>query len=236
MVLAAANQNGKDLEALLADRFNTVAVSDLVGARIEDGALIMTTPLYGGGVWNDVKVEGHPKFATVRSGTGKKVPPEEATSGEIVKEDVSPEADLLRTKIADTVKEVAETVNLEEAEIVVVGGRGMGSKENFKLVHDLADVLGGVVGGTRPVVEDEWVPHPQQVGQSGKIVSPKFYIGCGVSGATQHLTGILGSDFILAINKDEEAPIFDVADCGIVGDVNVIIPLLMDEFKKAKQA
>lgn len=236
LVLAAANQNGKDLEALLADRFNTVAVSDLVGARIEDGALIMTTPLYGGGVWNDVKVASHPKFATVRSGTGKKVPAEEATSGEIVKEDVSPEADLLRTKIADTVKEVAETVNLEEAEIVVVGGRGMGSKENFKLVHDLADVLGGVVGGTRPVVEDEWVPHPQQVGQSGKIVSPKFYVGCGVSGATQHLTGILGSDFILAINKDEEAPIFDVADCGIVGDVNVIIPLLMDEFKKAKQA
>lgn len=236
LVLAASNQNGRDLQAILANQFDTVCVSDIVGARIEDGALILTTPLYGGGVWNDVKVASHPKFATVRAGTGKKVPPEEATSGEIVKEDVAPAADAVSTKVADVVKEVAETVNLEEAEVVIVGGRGMGSKENFQKVHDLADLLGGVVGGTRPVVEDEWVPHPQQVGQSGKIIAPKFYIGCGVSGATQHLTGILGSDFILAINKDEEAPIFDVADCGIVGDVNEVLPLLMEEFKKAKQA
>jgi len=131
---------------------------------------------------------------------------------------------------------VAETVNLEEADVIVSGGRGMGSKENFALVQELADVCGGVVGATRPAIEEEWIGRSHQVGQSGKIVAPKLYIACGISGATQHVSGMVGSGYIIAINKDEDAAIFDVADVGIVGDVMKVLPLLIEEIKKIKQA
>ena len=140
----------------------------------------------------------------------------------------------LFTKIAEIVQEISETVNLEEAEVIVSGGRGMGSKENFELVKQLAEVCGGVVGATRPATEDEWIPRSHQVGQSGKIVAPKLYIACGISGATQHVSGIMGSNYIVAINKDEDAPIFEVADVGIVGNVMDIIPIMIEEIKKIK--
>ena len=130
---------------------------------------------------------------------------------------------------------MAESVNLEEAEIIVSGGRGMGTKENFQQVVDLAQLLGGVVGATRPAIEDGWIPRNHQVGQSGKIVAPKLYIACGISGATQHLTGIVNSDYIVAINKDEDAPIFEVANIGIVGDVNKVLPVMFEEIKKIKE-
>ncbi|MGL6293303.1 electron transfer flavoprotein subunit alpha/FixB family protein, partial [Eubacterium aggregans] len=134
--------------------------------------------------------------------------------------------------IAESVKEIAEAVNLEEAEVIVAGGRGMGSAENFQMVKDLAELLGGVVGATRPAIEDGWIPRNHQVGQSGKIVAPKLYIACGISGATQHLSGITGSDYIVAINKDEDAPIFEVANVGIVGNVLKVLPAFIEEAKK----
>ena len=143
-------------------------------------------------------------------------------------------ADTVRTKVVETVKEIAETVNLEEAQIIVSGGRGMGSKENFALVEELAEVMGGVVGATRPAIEEGWVSRAHQVGQSGKIVAPKLYIACGISGATQHVSGMIGSGYIVAINKDEDASIFDVADAGIVGDVTKILPVMIEEMKKRK--
>ena len=111
----------------------------------------------------------------------------------------------------------------------------MGTKENFQQVVDLAQLLGGVVGATRPAIEDGWIPRNHQVGQSGKIVAPKLYIACGISGATQHLTGIVNSDYIVAINKDEDAPIFEVANIGIVGDVNKVLPVMFEEIKKIKE-
>ena len=144
------------------------------------------------------------------------------------------EAVELRAVIKEAVKELSESVNLEDAEVIVAGGRGMGSAENFQMVHELAQLLGGVVGASRPAIEDGWVPRNHQVGQSGKIVAPKLYIACGISGATQHVSGMSGSGYIVAINKDEDAPIFEIADVGIVGSVTDILPLMIEEIKARK--
>ena len=140
----------------------------------------------------------------------------------------------LRSVVKEAVKELSESVNLEDAEVIVAGGRGMGSAENFQLVCELAQLLGGVVGASRPAIEDGWVPRNHQVGQSGKIVAPKLYIACGISGAMQHVSGMSGSGYIVAINKDEDAPIFDVADVGIVGNVTDILPLMIEEIRARK--
>ena len=143
-------------------------------------------------------------------------------------------ADAVKVKVAQAVKELSEAVNLEEAKVIVTGGRGMGSKEQVALVEELAALLGGVVGATRPAIEDGWVSRAHQVGQSGKIVAPALYIACGVSGATQHVSGMSGSGYVVAINKDEDAPIFDVADVGIVGDVAKVLPLMIEEIRQRK--
>ena len=129
---------------------------------------------------------------------------------------------------------MAEDVNIEDAEKIVVCGKGMDTDEGFLLVEELAKSIGAQIGATRPVTESKRVAKNKQIGQSGKVVAPKLYIGCGVSGATQHVSGILKSDYIVAINKDEDAPIFDVADIGIVGDANAVIPVLIDEIEKIK--
>ena len=156
----------------------------------------------------------------------------EGRTAEVLEETVA--AAEVRAVIRDTVKELSEMVNLEDAEVIVAGGRGMGSAENFALVKELAELLGGVVGASRPAIEEGWVPRNHQVGQSGKIVAPKLYIACGISGAMQHVSGMSGSGYIVAINKDEDAPIFDVADVGIVGNVMDILPLMIEEVKARK--
>ena len=143
-------------------------------------------------------------------------------------------ADAIRTKVADVVKEISETVNLEEADIIVAGGRGVGSAENFAILKDLADALGGVIGATRAPIEAGWISRAYQIGQSGKSVAPKLYFACGISGATQHVAGITGADFIVAINKDEDAAIFDIANIGIVGNLLDIVPVITEEVKKFK--
>lgn len=233
VVMAGATQFAKDLMPIIAKRFETGCAVDVLNIKCEDGKLVLTCPVYGGTVLNDVVIKEAPVVMSVRSGSfAKNIVPEK--TGEIIKEDVSVPEDSILTKIIDIVKEIGEQVNLEEAEVIVSGGRGMGTKENFELVKQLADVCGGVVGATRPAIEDEWIPRSHQVGQSGKIVSPKLYIACGISGATQHLSGMIGSEYIVAINKDEDAPIFDVADVGIVGDAIKVIPLLIEEIKKIK--
>lgn len=231
VVMAGATQMGKDVTPIVAKRFETGCAVDVTNVKCEGDKLVLTCPVYGGTVLNDVVVKETPVVMSVRSGSFPK-DIVAGKAGEIVKEDVTVPA--LLTKIVDVLKEAGEQVNLEEAQVIVSGGRGMGSKENFELVKQLAEVCGGVVGATRPAIEDEWVPRSHQVGQSGKIVSPKLYIACGISGATQHLSGMVGSDYIVAINKDEDAPIFDVADVGIVGDAVKVIPLLIEEIKKVK--
>ena len=228
-VYMAGTPEGKMIAPAVSAAFESGCVTDVTGITA-DG--VYTSLSYNGNVLNDMKMgENLPHVATVRSGSfAKKL--DESRTGEVIAEDAS--ADTVRTKVVETVKEIAETVNLEEAQIIVSGGRGMGSKENFALVEELAEVMGGVVGATRPAIEEGWVSRAHQVGQSGKIVAPKLYIACGISGATQHVSGMIGSGYIVAINKDEDASIFDVADAGIVGDVTKILPVMIEEMKKRK--
>ena len=228
-VYMAGTPEGKMIAPAVSAVFESGCVTDVTGITA-DG--VYTSLSYNGNVLNDMKMgENLPHVATVRSGSfAKKL--DESRTGEVIAEDAS--ADTVRTKVVETVKEIAETVNLEEAQIIVSGGRGMGSKENFALVEELAEVMGGVVGATRPAIEEGWVSRAHQVGQSGKIVAPKLYIACGISGATQHVSGMIGSGYIVAINKDEHASIFDVADAGIVGDVTKILPVMIEEMKKRK--
>lgn len=232
LILAAATLPGKDITALVAGKLQAGCAVDVLNIQETDGKFVMTCPVYGGTVLNDIVINTSPAIASVRSGAFSKNI-ETGKTGEIVTEAIETEAP--KTTLMDTVKEIAEAVNLEEADVIVAGGRGMGSKENFELVKELADVCGGVVGATRPAIEDEWIPRSHQVGQSGKIVAPKLYIACGISGATQHVSGMVGSDYIVAINKDEDAPIFDIADVGIVGDAVKVIPIMIDAIKKIKE-
>lgn len=227
----AGTPEGKMIAPAVSAAFESGCVTDVTGIT-SDG--VYTAFSYNGNVLNDMKMgENLPHVATVRSGSFAKEL-DESRTGEVIAEDIT--ADAVRTKVIETVKEIAESVNLEEAQIIVSGGRGMGSRENFALVEELADVMGGVVGATRPAIEEGWVSRAHQVGQSGKIVAPKLYIACGISGATQHVSGMIGSGYIVAINKDEDASIFDVADVGIVGDVTKVLPVMIEEMKKRKEA
>lgn len=211
--------------------FGAGCVTDATLIKPGENGVEFVRPAYGGTVLERMTVSGPIQFATVRSGSFAKP---EAAEGSVEEKDAPVAADALKAKVIDAAKEIAEAVDLEGAEVIVTGGRGMGNAENFKLVEELASLLGGVVGASRPAIEEGWASRAHQVGQSGKIVAPKLYIACGVSGAMQHVSGIMGSKYIVAINKDEAASIFDIADVGIVGDVKEILPLLIEEIKARK--
>lgn len=232
IVLLANTAMAKDIAPRIAGRVGLGCVSDVTGISKEDGKVIYTRPAYGGTILEHIVVDGT-AVVTVRNGSFPK--PEAVSKAEFTEKTIEVQADVVKAKIIDRVKEISESVNLEEAEVIVSGGRGLGSEENFKLVEELASVLGGVVGATRPAIENGWIPRTHQVGQSGKIVSPKLYIACGISGATQHTSGMSSSNYIVAINKDEEAPIFEIADVSIVGNVNEILPVMIEEMKKVKE-
>lgn len=231
IVLLANTALAKDIAPRISARMSLGCVSDVIGINKTDDKVIYTRPAYGGTILENIEVEGT-AVVTVRSGSFSK--PEAASNAGVTEKKVEISANAIKAKIVDAVKEISESVNLEEAEVIVAGGRGMGNPENFKLVEELASVLGGVVGATRPPIEDGWISRAHQVGQSGKIVAPKLYIACGISGATQHTSGMAGSNYIVAINKDEEAPIFEIADVAIVGSVTDILPVMIEEMKKAK--
>ncbi|WP_315109991.1 electron transfer flavoprotein subunit alpha/FixB family protein [Clostridium intestinale] len=232
VVLLANTPMAKDIAPRIAGRVGLGCVSDVTGISKDEGKIIYTRPAYGGTILEHIVVDGT-AVVTIRNGSFPK--PEVVSKAEVTEKTIEVQADVVKAKIIDTVKEISESVNLEEAEVIVSGGRGLGSEENFKLVEELARVLGGVVGATRPAIENGWIPRTHQVGQSGKIVSPKLYIACGISGATQHTSGMSSSNYIVAINKDEEAPIFEIADVSIVGNVNEILPVMIEEMKKLKE-
>jgi electron transfer flavoprotein alpha subunit len=201
----------------------------------ETGLLMSTRPTFGGNLMATIACPDHrPQMSTVRPGVFKKPALDASRTGEIVEEELHLDPAQQRVKLVERIKEVAQAVNLEEAEIIVAGGRGLKEKENFKLVEELAQVLGGTVGASRAAVDADWIPHAHQVGQTGKTVAPKLYIAIGISGAIQHLAGMSGSKTVVAINKDADAPIFGVADYGIVGDLFEVVPAMIEEIKALK--
>ena len=228
MIFVGATANGKIMGARIAAALKAGCVTDVIAVKETDGKVVLSSPMYSGTVISESVVEGT-AVAIVRGGVFKKAEPAEK-DGNIIAETV--EIPAAKTKVVDTVQEISESVNLEEADVIVAGGRGMGSVENFELVKELASLMGGVVGATRPVIDEGWISRAHQVGQSGKIVAPKLYIAAGISGAAQHVSGITGSDFIVAINKDEDATIFEYSDVGIVGNATEAIKVLIEEVKK----
>ena len=236
-MLIGATNNGRDLGPRVSCRLKTGLTADCTGLDIdeESGNVAWTRPAFGGNLMATILCPDHrPQIGTVRPGVFKKSDAV-AAAAEIIKEDIHVDAKDIRTQVLELIKEAdGENVDLEGAEIIVSGGRGVGGPEGFEPVKALADVLGGVVGASRAAVDAGWIAHAHQVGQTGKTVGPKLYIACGISGAIQHLAGMSGSDCIVAINKDPEAPIFDIADYGVVGNLFEVLPVLTEEIKKAR--
>lgn len=225
-VLFASTQDGKDLAPRLAARFDSCSVTDVTEIR-EDG---LVRPAFGGTVLEKMTfADGKKIFATVRGGSYPK--PEGAQAAAVTEKTVSIPEDKVLVKFLEKTIDITEKVDLEGASVVVAGGRGCKDEETFALVKELADALGGEVGASRPVIESGWVSRAHQVGQSGKVIAPKLYIACGISGAMQHISGVTNADYIVAINKDADAPIFDIADVGIVGRCEKILPLLIESVK-----
>ncbi|MCX5799602.1 MAG: electron transfer flavoprotein subunit alpha/FixB family protein [Proteobacteria bacterium] len=231
IALFRATSQGTDVAAASAAQLQFGLCTDSIGLAIDGGKLKMTRAAFGGNYTVTVVNEkAKPQIATVRPKAFPMPVKDTSKSGEVVKETFSiAEADL-NTKILDFLKsEVA--INLVEADIIVSGGRGVGKPEGFAMLKDLATVLGGALGATRAAVDSGWVAYEHQVGQTGKTVKPKIYIACGISGAIQHLAGMRTADCIVAINKDPDAPIFKNASYGIVGDLNQVVPKLIEKFK-----
>ena len=236
-MLIGATNNGRDLGPRVSCRLHTGLTADCTALDIdeESGNVAWTRPAFGGNLMATILCPDHrPQIGTVRPGVFKK---SEAVEGkaEIIKEDIHVPAEAIRTQVLELIRELDdEKVDLEGAEIIVSGGRGVGGPEGFAPVRELAKALGATVGASRAAVDSGWIPHAHQVGQTGKTVGPKLYIACGISGAIQHLAGMSGSDVIVAINKDPDAPIFDVADYGLVGDLFEVLPILSEEIRKAR--
>lgn len=237
-ILIGATNNGRDLGPRLACRVNTGLTADCtdLGIDEETGNIAWTRPAFGGNIMATILCpNSRPQIGTVRPNVFKKPAVDASKTGEVISETINVDDKIIRTKLLDFIMAAGEEdINLEEADIIVSGGRGLGKPENFKLIEELAEALGGCVGASRAAVDAEWITPLRQVGQTGKTVGPKVYIACGISGAIQHLAGMSSSDIIVAINKDPEAPIFDVADYGIVGDLFEVVPALTEEVKKLR--
>lgn len=237
VLLGGATALGKDLYPRVAARLQTGLASDCVGLEINDeGLLLAERPMFAGKVMVDtITPEARPQMACLRPNI-LPVPEKGSEKAEIEKVAVELQLQDLRATIKEMVKTAGEKIDLTEASVIVSGGRGMGNKENFKVLEELASAFGegATVGASRSAVDSDFAPHDWQVGQTGKVVNPNLYIACGISGAIQHLAGMRTSKYIVVINKDPEAPIFQVADYGIVDDLFKIVPLLTEEVKKLK--
>lgn len=233
ILLLGATTMGRDLGGALATKLATGLTADCTGLDIEEGTrnLKQTRPAFGGNILATIMTKrSRPQMATVRPRVMLALPPDEQRAGKIIEEKM-PVCDLT-TRVLDFVCQIKTDAPLEDAEIIVSGGKGMGGAKNFVLLKELADLLGGVVGGSRKAADAGWVPISSQIGQTGKTVRPRIYFACGISGAIQHLVGMQTSDVIVAINTDREAPIFKLATYAIVGDVFAVLPMLTRQFKE----
>ena len=235
IILIGATNIGRDLGPRISCRLHTGLTADCTGLAIdpEKKIILQTRPAFGGNIMATIITPNHrPQMSTVRPGVMKKGQKDESRPVNIERANFSLAEDDIHTKVVEVVKAAKQAVNLIEADVIVSGGRGLGSADGFKLIEELANAFGGVVGASRAAVDSGWISQDHQVGQSGKTVRPKFYVACGISGAIQHLAGMQNSGCIIAINKNPDAPIFQVADYGIVGDLYKVIPLMIEELKK----
>ncbi len=243
IMLVGATAIGRDLGPRVSARVQTGLTADCTVLEIGDfndvmakttlpNQLLMTRPAFGGNTIATIACPyNRPQMATVRAGVMQKIEPVKGAKAEVIEYNPGFTPDNQYVEILEVVKSVSDVEDIMDAKILVSGGRGVGSKENFKLLQDLADVLGGTVSCSRAVVDNGWMPRDLQVGQTGKTVRPNVYFAIGISGAIQHVAGMEEADIIVAINKDETAPIFDVADYGLVGDLNKILPQLTEMLK-----
>ena len=235
IVLCGASTIGRSLIARVAIRIDAGLTADCTGLDIDTDKriLLQTRPAFGGNIMATIVTPNHrPQMSTVRHKVMKEASADTSLKGEIIKKTYNKEFLRSNTKILDIVEELESTVNLVEADIIVSGGRGLGGPENFQVIRELAEAIGGAVGASRSAVDADWIAYSHQVGQTGKTVCPKIYIACGISGQIQHLIGMQSSDIIIAINKDPDAPIFNVATYGIVGDLFEIVPAITKHFRE----
>ncbi|USG64193.1 electron transfer flavoprotein subunit alpha/FixB family protein [Brevibacillus ruminantium] len=236
IILYGATSTGKDLASAVATDLETGLTADttMLDVDQETGLLEASRPAFGGNIMATILCKKHrPQMATVRPKVMKALPPVPSRSGEIIKETLPLQEIDIRTKVLKIVREAQTKVRLDEADIIVAGGKGLGSKEGFQLLHRFAEVIGATVGASRDAVEAGWIDHAHQVGQTGVTVTPKLYFAIGISGAIQHLVGMQNSGLIIAINKDPQAPIFQSCHYGIVGDAFEIVPMLIEAFQTA---
>jgi len=236
MMIGATN-NGRDLGPRVSCRLKGGLTADCTALDIDEasGNVAWTRPAFGGNLMATIMCpDSRPQIGTVRPGVFKKCTPTAAKAA-IIREDIHVDEKDIRTQVLELISEMGdEHVDLEGAEVIVSGGRGVGGPEGFDTIRALADVLGATVGASRAAVDSGWISHAHQVGQTGKTVGPKLYIACGISGAIQHLAGMSSSDVVVAVNKDPDAPIFDMADYGVVGNLFEVLPVLVEEIKKAR--
>ncbi len=234
VVLAGATALGRSFFPRVAAILNTGLTADCTGLDIdtEKRLLLQTRPTFGGNIMATILCPNkRPQMSTVRPRVFKKATPDPNRKGQIIKIDFKTEGVTARTKLLSFVEDLTEKVKLEDADIIVSGGRGLGKAENFKLLQELAECMGAALGSSRAAVDEGWIPYSHQVGQTGKTVCPKLYIACGISGAIQHLAGMQTSDCIVAINDNPDAPIFQVAHYGIVGDLFQVVPMMIKKIR-----
>ncbi len=236
--LFGASTIGRDLAPRVSARLHTGLTADCTGLEIDEvsGLLLMTRPAFGGNLFATIICPDHkPQMASVRPGVMQKKEKDDSRQGQITFLDIELDSSALTYEVLEEVAIVKTKKNIEDANILVSAGRGVGNPANFNKLHDLANSLGAAISGSRAVVDAGWIDHAQQVGQTGKTVRPEVYFALGISGAIQHIAGMEESELIIAINKNPEAPIFEVADLGLVGDVNQIIPELVKALNNLKE-
>lgn len=237
IILAGATVTGRSFIPRVAIQLHTGLTADCTGLAIDEatGNLMQTRPAFGGNIMATILTANHrPQMATVRHKVMNPIPRDDSRSGIVIQESVNLELDEEQSTWLGFEKEKTNLINITEANVIVAGGRGIKDAKNFAMIEELAEALGGAVGASRAAVDAEWIPYSHQVGQTGKTVKPTIYLSIGISGAIQHLAGMSSADYIIAINKDPDAPIFKVADLGIVGDLFDIVPKLTKRIKELR--